>query len=266
MSTVGGERLQKYLAAAGVASRRTVETWIEAGRITVDGRVAQLGDRVRGTELIALDGEPLHRRPRPERTRVLAYYKPEGELSTRSDPQGRPCVFDRLPRLKDARWVAVGRLDLNTQGLLLLTNNGALAHRLMHPGTGIEREYAVRVLGEVGAEVLERLSQGVLLEDGMARFDTLREAGGSGANRWFHVVLREGRNREVRRLWESQGLRVSRLMRVRYGPVTLRRGLRPGRWDELDAAAVAALMALAGMEPEPPAPRPRRRGPARRRR
>lgn len=178
-------------------------------------------------------------------------------MTTRRDPDGRPTVFDRLPPVHDGRWIAVGRLDLNTQGLLLLTNDGELANRLMHPSSRIDREYAVRVVGEVTPEQLQRLLEGILLDDGLARFDEMREAGGEGVNHWYHVILREGRHREVRRLWESQGITVSRLIRVRYGPVVLRRGLHPGRWDELDEAEMAELMKAVNYEPAPE-PEPRR--------
>ena len=244
------ERLQKFLARAGLGSRRQIEDWVRQGRITVNGAPAQLGVQVSGMETIQIDGKPVQVRAFRPRRRVLAYYKPVGEMTTRSDPGGRPTVFERLPPLRDGRWVTVGRLDLNTQGLLLLTNDGELANRLMHPSSGIEREYAVRVLGEVAPEMVRRLREGVALDDGLARFDDIREAGGEGANHWYHVVLREGRNREVRRLWESQGVTVSRLIRVRYGPVTLRRGLHPGRWDELDEIQVGALLAAVGYQPD----------------
>jgi 23S rRNA pseudouridine2605 synthase len=177
----------------------------------------------------------------------MIYHKQEGEIVSKDDPQGRPSVFNRLPRLKGARWISVGRLDFNTTGLLLFTTDGELAHRLMHPSTGVEREYAVRILGEVRPEVLERLKSGVELEDGLAKFDAITEAGGEGANRWYHVTLSEGRNREVRRLWESQGLTVSRLTRVRYGPLALPRNQRAGRWWDLEPEAVEALLAAAGM-------------------
>lgn len=245
------ERLQKFLARAGLGSRRQIEDWVRQGRISVNGAPAQLGLQVGDADRIQIDGKPVVARASRRPLRVLAYYKPVGEMTTRRDPEGRPTVFERLPWLRDGRWIAVGRLDLNTQGLLLLTDDGELANRLMHPSSQIEREYAARVLGEVAPETLDRLRAGVSLDDGLARFDDIREAGGEGANRWYHVILREGRNREVRRLWESQGVTVSRLIRVRYGPVALRRGLHPGRWDELDAAQVAALSAAVGYSPEP---------------
>jgi len=244
------ERLQKFLARAGLGSRRQIEDWIRQGRITVDDAPAQLGVHVSGAERIRIDGKPVRAEMARQPRRVLAYYKPVGEMTARRDPEERPTVFDRLPPLRDGRWIAVGRLDLNTQGLLLVTNDGELANRLMHPSFQIEREYAVRVLGGAPPETLNRLREGVALEDGLARFDELREAGGEGANRWYHVVLREGRNREVRRLWESQGVAVSRLIRVRYGPIALRRGLHPGRWDELDDAQIEALRAAVGYRPD----------------
>jgi 23S rRNA pseudouridine2605 synthase len=253
------ERLQKFLSQAGIGSRRRVEEWIREGRISVNGRVAQLGDHVGGTETIMLDGKPLRIQSQPSRRRVLAYYKPVGQVTSRSDPQGRPTVFDGLPHLRRGRWVAVGRLDLNTQGLLLLTTDGNLANRLMHPSSRIEREYAVRVRGEVDSAMLERLRQGVALEDGLARFDEIRDVGGSGVNHWYHAILHEGRNREVRRLWESQGVMVSRLVRVRYGPVSLRRGLHLGKWDELNRDQIRLLLKAAGLDAVPAEPMPRSR-------
>ncbi|HXH02528.1 MAG TPA: 23S rRNA pseudouridine(2605) synthase RluB [Candidatus Competibacteraceae bacterium] len=253
------ERLQKFLAQQGLGSRRQIEDWIAAGRVTVDGEIAQLGQQVSGAERIQLDGKPLVVRPHTLKRRVLVYYKPVGEVCTLRDPEGRPTVFERLPKLRHGRWIAVGRLDLNTQGLLLFTNDGELANRLMHPAGEVEREYAVRVLGEVTPQILERLTTGVTLEDGEARFDSLVDQGGDGANHWFHVTLKEGRNREVRRLWESQGLTVSRLIRVRYGNIALRRGLRPGRWEDLDREEINGLLALVGLPPEEePGHRPKR--------
>ncbi len=243
------ERLQKFLARVGMGSRRQIEDWIRQGRITVNGTPARLGIQVNGAERIEIDGHQIQVRAFGQRRRVLAYYKPVGEVTSHRDAEGRPTVFERLPILRDGRWIAVGRLDLNTQGLLLLTNDGELAHRLMHPSSEIEREYAVRVLGEVTPEMLQRLREGIVLEDGPARFDDIRDVGGEGANHWYHVILREGRNREVRRLWESQGVTVSRLTRIRYGPVALRRGLLPGRWDELDEDQLRTLREAAGYPP-----------------
>lgn len=245
------ERLQKFLARVGQGSRRQVEDWIRQGRITINGVPAQLGVSVNGAERIEIDGHSLKVRAFGQKRRVLAYYKPIGEVTSRSDPEGRPTIFEKLPILRDSRWIAVGRLDLNTQGLLLLTNDGDLANRLMHPSSQVEREYAVRILGEVAPATLRQLQEGVPLEEGVARFDSIREAGGEGANHWYHVILREGRNREVRRLWESQGVAVSRLIRVRYGPISLRRGLHPGHWDELNEAQMDELRKAVGAMPEP---------------
>lgn len=260
---MAAERLQKVLARAGLGSRRKIEEWIRAGRVTVNGVAAQLGMQVNGRERISIDGRPV-RLPAPDRAirrRVLIYHKPVGEVCTRSDPDGRPTIFAKLPALAAGRWVAIGRLDVNTAGLLLLTTDGELAHRLMHPSTGVEREYAVRVMGEASAEQLRALSKGVELEDGPARFERIVDAGGSGINHWYHVVLTEGRRREVRRLWEAVGHPVSRLLRVRYGPVQLPRRLRPGHWAELDGETAGHLLAVTGLALEPPAqgkPRPRR--------
>ena len=238
--------MQKLLAAAGLGSRREIETWIAAGRIKVNGAPAKLGDRASPADTVELDGKRVDLKPAGARPRVLLYHKPEGEMVTRSDPGGRPTVFERLPRMPGGKWVAVGRLDINTAGLLLLTDSGELANRLMHPRYQVEREYAVRVLGELTAEDRRRLLTGVELADGMARFDRLEPSGAAeGANRWYRVVLREGRNREVRRLLEAVGRKVSRLLRVRYGPVALPRGLRPGGWIELDDKSVAEIVKTA---------------------
>ncbi|WP_148862948.1 23S rRNA pseudouridine(2605) synthase RluB [Marinobacter fonticola] len=244
------ERLQKILSRAGVGSRREVEAWIEAGRITVNKEVAVPGQKVTVSDSILLDGKPIsiEAAQAPVR-RVLIYNKPEGEVTTRSDPEGRPTVFDRLPRLKDQRWIAIGRLDINTTGLMLFTTDGELANRLMHPSYEVDREYAVRVFGEVNEDMLKRLLDGVLLDDGMAHFSDISSAGGSGINQWFHVTLFEGRNREVRRLWESQGVKVSRLKRVRFGPAFLPSRLSMGRWEEMDQKAVDALSHKVGLEP-----------------
>ncbi len=242
------EKLQKVLARAGCGSRREMEAKIQEGRVSVNGKVAQLGDRVSETDVLRVDGKPVSRRAMTIQRRVIAYHKPVGEMVTRSDPEGRPTVFDNLPRLTGSRWIAVGRLDLNTSGLMLFTTDGELANRLMHPRHSIEREYAVRVLGEVDPAVLERLRTGIELEDGPARFNTLVEAGGEGANHWYHVTLTEGRNREVRRMWESQGCTVSRLIRVRFGPVTLPRFLRLGKSVDLQPGLVDQLLLTVGMK------------------
>jgi len=254
-------RLQKALAEAGLGSRREIEGWIREGRVRVNGQTAKLGDRVTRTDRVRVDGQEIKRRhPRAVRPRVLAYHKPEGEVVTRRDPEGRPTIFRRLPGIRDGRWIAVGRLDLNTAGLLLVTNNGELANRLMHPSRQIEREYAVRIHGEVADEILERLVNGVELDDGPARFEEIVESGGSGQNRWFHVLLCEGRNREVRRLWEAAGCEVSRLKRVRFGNVILGARPLPGHWRPLADEEVDGLLELAGMPV--PRSRARRRAPA----
>lgn len=247
------ERLQKILARAGLGSRREIEGWIRDGRIQVEGVVAELGISIEGTEQILIDGQPVVLPP-SQAQRVIAYHKPFGEITTRRDPEDRPTIFDHLPRLASGRWISVGRLDINTSGLLLLTNDGELANRLMHPSQQLEREYAVRVFGEIDGLILERLLRGVELEDGPARFLSVRDAGGSGngANRWYHVVLAEGRNREVRRLWESQGVQVSRLTRVRYGPIELGRRLPVEHWRDLDPGELAALRNAAGLPATPP--------------
>jgi 23S rRNA pseudouridine2605 synthase len=246
------ERLQKVLAAAGIGSRREIEQWIRAGRITVNGVAANLGQKVTGQERILLDGRalPALRKSRPA-PRVLMYHKPAGEVCTRSDPGGRPTIFDRLPPVPGARWISVGRLDLATSGLLLLTTDGALAHALMHPSRQVAREYAVRVQGTVSAATLERLRQGIDLEDGPAAFGAVEPAGGAGSNQWFRVMVAEGRNRLVRRAWEAVDCRVSRLIRTRYGPVELPRSLRPGQHRRLGERELAALYQAAGLARDP---------------
>jgi 23S rRNA pseudouridine2605 synthase len=239
------EKLQKVLARAGLGSRREIEKWIAEGRITINGKPAKLGDRIDLSANITIDNRPVILRPQQmEKQRVIIYHKPEGEVCTRSDPEGRPTVFENLPRLRNQRWIAVGRLDINTSGLLLFTTDGELANRLMHPSSEIEREYAVRILGTVDNEMIKRLKKGVQLEDGFAAFTDIQDAGGTGVNHWYHVVLKEGRNREVRRLWESQNVKVSRLIRVRFANIQLPRLLRPGRYQELEAQQVMDLVAL----------------------
>ncbi|WP_294906512.1 23S rRNA pseudouridine(2605) synthase RluB [Tatumella sp. UBA2305] len=247
------EKLQKVLARAGHGSRREIEAIISAGRVSVDGKIATLGDRVEtGSSLkIRIDGHLVRvAETASEVCRVLAYYKPEGELCTRNDPEGRPTVFDRLPRLNGARWIAVGRLDVNTCGLMLFTTDGELANRLMHPSREVEREYAVRVFGQIDDEKIRQLSLGVQLEDGPAAFKTLKFGGGEGLNQWYNVTLTEGRNREVRRLWEAVGVQVSRLIRVRYGDIVLPKGLPRGGYMEMDLTSVNYLRQLVEMPEE----------------
>lgn len=244
-----GERIQKVLAQVGLGSRREIEEWIRTGRISINGKPAELGDRYRTGDHVTVNGRPVDVAKRSEApTRVLIYHKPIGEVVSRRDPEGRPVIFTRLPKPATGRWIAVGRLDINTQGLLLVTNNGELANRLMHPSREMEREYAVRVLGPVNDEMLTRLSNGIALEDGPARFETIEPAGGEGANRWFRVTLKEGRNRIVRRLWESQGITVSRLMRTRFGGIALPSRLKAGASYELPSEEVAELMRSVGLD------------------
>lgn len=244
------EKLQKALARLGLGSRRQMEIVIQEGRVSVNGQVAKIGDRVGQGDEIRVDGRQLRYTAENEkRRRILMYYKPEGEICSSHDPEGRPTVFERLPPLSHDRWVMVGRLDINSTGLLLFTNDGELAHRLMHPSNEVEREYAVRVMGEVTPEILQNLTKGVELDDGLAKFDDIVEKGGEGINRWYQVKLKEGRNREVRRLFESQGLKVSRLLRTRYGTVSLPRELRTGRYMELDRSEIDNLANLVNLRP-----------------
>jgi 23S rRNA pseudouridine2605 synthase len=258
---IATEKLHKVLADLGLGSRRELERWIEAGRIAVNGKPATIGARVSPADRIQVDGVEVRRQvARHERAgiRVLLMNKSEGVICSRNDPEGRPTCFEGLPRLSRGRWVSVGRLDINSSGVLLFTNDGTLAHRLMHPSTGIQREYAVRVDANIEPETIAALREGVLLDDGvLARFDDIRHGGGSGRNHWYHVTLLEGRNREVRRLFESQGIRVSRLKRVRYGPVGLPSAIKRGTWRELSGSDVAALYRLVGLPvPRVPVPRP----------
>jgi len=240
------ERVQKVLARLGVGSRRQIEDWMRQGRVRINDAPAKLGDTLALTDTVTVDGRRIDLDRASSACRVLMYNKPEGEVCTRSDPQGRPSIFRRFPSLPNGRWVAVGRLDINTTGLILLTTDGDLANRLMHPSRAIEREYVVRVRGEVDAEVLDRLQRGIELDDGPAAFSKVYDIGGRGTNRWFGVILREGRKREVRRLWEAAGLQVSRLKRVRFGPISLPAHLRQGQFLDLDAGATAELKSIAG--------------------
>ncbi|WP_188151586.1 23S rRNA pseudouridine(2605) synthase RluB [Teredinibacter waterburyi] len=245
-----GEKLQKVLARAGAGSRREMERAITDGRVGVNGVTARLGDRVGSDDKVTLDGKVIASKQIPDQAlRVILYNKPEGQICSRSDPEGRPTVYNGLPRLHNGRWISVGRLDFNTSGLLLFTNDGELANRLMHPSTGIDREYLARIQGEVTDEMLQRMREGVLLEDGIARFTDIVEGKKEGSNRWFYCVVMEGRNREVRRLWESQEVRVSRLKRVRFGNMFIPSQVRAGQWIELTYKELSDLCTTAGLEP-----------------
>lgn len=242
------EKLQKVLASAGLGGRREMETWITEGRISVNGSTAKLGDRVGPDDRIQVDGRPISRKP--VKHRVILFNKPTGQICSRRDPQGRSSVFDKLPKLKKQRWICIGRLDYNTSGLLLFTTDGELANRLMHPSFRIEREYVVRVLGEVTDEKLQKMRDGVMLEDGMARFTDIQKGQDEedSANQWYYVVLMEGRNREVRRLWESQGLKVSRLKRVRFGNLFIPSAVKAGRWIDLKPKDIRGLYDMVGLK------------------
>jgi len=254
------ERIQKVLARMGLGSRREIESWIKAGRITVNGNLSKLGDVITTEDRVQLDKKQIKfPRKTDSRPRVIAYHKPAGEICTRKDTQGRATVFANLPRLKGSRWISIGRLDINTYGLLLFTTDGELANRLMHPSSGIDREYAVRVVGKVNEDMLKQLQEGVELEDGPAHFSDIVDSGGEGANHWYHVTLMEGRNHEVKRLWESQGITVSRLIRVRFGPVILPRNSRTGTIKELDDKELDALYEWLDMKPEGRPPEQSRR-------
>lgn len=241
------EKLQKVLARAGIGSRREMERWIEQGRIKVNDQVATLGERVSEKDMLKVDNKIINQKRTQVQQRVIVYHKPVGEVCTRDDPEGRKTIFSNLPKLRTGRWISVGRLDLNTSGLLLLTTDGELANKLMHPSSEIEREYAVRVLGEVTPEIIKELITNVPLEDGDAHFSDVKATGGEGANHWYNVILKEGRNREVRRLWEYFGFAVSRLMRVRYGDVTLERSVRPAKSEDLTDEQMTQLYKSVGL-------------------
>lgn len=241
-------RLQKALAASGVGSRREMEAWIEQGLVTVNGKTAQLGDKVSPEDQVVVKGNVIKLKWPDRLPRIILYYKQEGEIVSRDDPQGRVSVFDRLPQAASSRWVAIGRLDINTSGLLILTTSGELVNRFAHPSFEVEREYAVRVLGELSVEQMRMLTgEGVMLDDGLAVLERIQEQGGEGANKWYNVVIKEGRNREVRRIFESQGLTVSRLVRVGFGPIGLPNRLKRGQFYELNPAEVAGVMRWADM-------------------
>jgi 23S rRNA pseudouridine2605 synthase len=252
-----GERIQKVLARGGLGSRREVERWISEGRLQRNGLPVKLGDRLQLGDELKLNGRRINWEKYTEQhTRVLVYHKPTGEVVTRNDPDGRATIFSNLPKVDVGRWIAVGRLDINTQGLVLLTNNGELANRLMHPSYQIDREYAVRVLGNVDEAMLARLKQGVELEDGLAKFEDIQFNGGEGANKWYHVTVMEGRNRLVRRLWESQDIIVSRLIRVRYGPALMPANKKARQYYEMNQKECNILLDYVGLKAETPSARP----------
>ena len=245
------ERLQKIMATAGLGSRRGLERSIKSGEVRVNDKVAGIGQLAQVGDRINFEGRSWKVVTTGSKQRSLVYNKKTGEITTRSDPQNRPTVFDQLPALSGARWITVGRLDINTSGLLLMTTDGELAHAMMHPSNKVDREYACRIFGEVTAEQIENLKKGVMLEDGPAHFSDIVASGGSEGNSWFHVTILEGRNREVRRLWASQGLTVSRLKRVRYGAVFLPKRLRMGQWSELTLKDHQVLREDVGLAPLP---------------
>ena len=256
LSGIEPVRLQKALAASGAGSRREMEEWIQNGWVTVNGKVAQLGDKVQPEDQVLVKGSVIKLKWPDRLPRIILYYKQEGEIVSRDDPQGRVSIFDRLPQAASSRWVAIGRLDINTSGLLILTTSGELANRFAHPSFEVEREYAVRVLGELGMDEMRLLtSEGVMLEDGLARMERIHSQGGEGVNKWYNVVLKEGRNREVRRIFEHFGLTVSRLVRTGFGPIGLPNRLKRGQFYELNAAEVASVMKWADL----PLPDSRRR-------
>ena len=245
-------KLHKVLADAGMGSRRDMEDLIVQGRVSVNGLPAHIGQRIGPTDQVRINGKAVHRKIQTKPPRVIMYHKPAGEIVSQSDPEGRPTVFDRLPKPRQGRWIAVGRLDFNTEGLLLFTTSGELANRLMHPRYGVEREYAVRILGELSQDSMAQLKSGITLDDGQAKFLRLAMGGGDGANRWYHVALTEGRNREVRRMFEAVGHTVSRLIRTRYGIFLLPPRLRRGKWEEIEAGGIYNLMKSAGLKmPQP---------------
>jgi 23S rRNA pseudouridine2605 synthase len=242
------EKLHKLLAAAGVGSRRDMESMIESGRVSINGEPAKVGDRVRPSDIVKVNGRVIKLPWKNQVPRVLIYHKPEGEIVSREDPEGRPSVFANLPPVRNGRWISVGRLDFNTEGLLIFTTSGELAERLSHPRYEVEREYAVRLLGSLDKEKMDALVQGIQLDDGTANFESIVPAGGEGVNQWYRVVIREGRNREVRRMMEAVGMTVSRLIRVRFGPVALPPRLKRGMREEMPEDEVHSVMRWCGLE------------------
>ena len=241
------QKLQKVLAGSGLGSRRDMETWIEAGRVSVNGTVATLGRRVSPGDRILVDNRPVKLNLEDELPRVLIYHKREGEIVSRDDPQARTTVFEELPRVRNGKWIAIGRLDFNTEGLLIFTTSGDLANRLMHPSFEVEREYSVRIMGELSQEQMRSMTAGIQLEDGPAHFERIAEQGGESSNRWYQVIIKEGRNREVRRMFEAMGMMVSRLIRVRFGMVNLPPRVKRGQMLELESQQVAAILKWADL-------------------
>ena len=246
-SSDGAQKLQKMLAGAGLGSRREMETWITAGRVSVNGELAKLGDRVGQGDRVLVDKRPVKLIFEVELPRILIYHKPEGEIVSRDDPKARKTVFDALPRVRNGKWIAIGRLDFNTEGLLIFTTSGELANRLMHPSFEVEREYTVRIMGELSQEQMKQMTAGVELEDGKAYFERIAEMGGEGSNRWYQVIIKEGRNREVRRMFEKMNMMVSRLIRVRFGMVNLPPRVKRGHMLELESVQVAAILKWVGL-------------------
>lgn len=246
MPTMATIKLQKFLAQKGLGSRREMEALIAAGEVSVNGETAIVGDRVGMEDVVRIGKRIIRPNQKESLPKVLLYHKPEGEIVSRDDPQGRASVFDKLPHLRSSKWIAIGRLDINTSGLLVFTTDGALANRFMHPRFEVEREYAVRILGKLTAEQMTQLTTGIELDDGRAAFSYLAEQGGEGINQWYRIILKEGKNREVRRMFEAIGLTVSRLMRVRFGPLNLPPRIKRGQWMELDEKEVRRLLHLIG--------------------
>lgn len=244
VSVSNTHKLHKLLAQAGLGSRREMEELIATGSVTINGRVATIGDRAGPDDMVRVGKRTIHFRSDARPPRVILYHKPEGEIVSHDDPEGRPSVFDKLPQLRSSKWISIGRLDYNTSGLLIFTTDGELANRLMHPRFEVEREYTVRIMGRLTQEVVAQLTTGIELEDGLAKFDHLSDQGGEGSNHWYRVILKEGKNREVRRMFETVGMMVSRLMRVRFGPINLPPRLKRGKWMELDEVEIKRLLAL----------------------